>query len=46
VMLINPSIRAVQGKYEENGNAETFKTTDQDLRLTISPLSKAQPDGG
>lgn len=33
VMLINPTIRAVKGQYEENGNPETFKTTDQELRV-------------
>lgn len=33
VMLINPSIRAVKGQYEEYGNAETFKTLDQDLKV-------------
>jgi hypothetical protein len=33
VMLINPSIRAVLGKYEENGNAELFKTIDQNLKV-------------
>lgn len=33
VMLINPSIRAVKGQYEENGNTEIFKTLDQDLKV-------------
>lgn len=33
VMLINPSIRAVRGKYEESGNADLFKTLDQDLKV-------------
>ena len=33
VMLINPTIRAVRGKYEESGNAEIFKTIDQDLKV-------------
>lgn len=33
VMLINPSIRAVKGQYEENGGLETFKTLDQDLAV-------------
>lgn len=33
VMLINPSIRAVKGQYEENGSPETFKTIDQDLQI-------------
>ena len=33
VMLINPTIRAVRGKYEDSGNAEIFKTIDQDLKV-------------
>jgi hypothetical protein len=33
VMLINPSIRAVLGKYEENGKPTLFKTIDQDLKV-------------
>lgn len=33
VMLINPSIRAVRGKYEEKGDAEVFKTIDADLKV-------------
>lgn len=33
VMLINPSIRAVMGKYEENGNADTFKTLNPDVKV-------------
>lgn len=33
VMLINKTIRAVKGQYEENGKPETFKTIDQDLRV-------------
>jgi hypothetical protein len=33
VMLINPSIRAVKGKYEEGGNTEIFKTIIQDLKI-------------
>lgn len=33
VMLINSSIRAVRGKYEEGGPAEIFKTIDQDLKV-------------
>lgn len=33
VMLINPSIRAVKGQYEELGKKETFKTLDQDLAV-------------
>lgn len=33
VMLINPTIRAILGKYEENGNAELFKTIDQELKV-------------
>lgn len=33
VMLINPSIRAVLGKYEEGGKSTLFKTVDQDLKI-------------
>ena len=33
VMLINPSIRAVMGQYEEDGVPETFKTLDQSLKV-------------
>lgn len=33
VMLINENIRAVKGQYEENGNPETFKTLDQELKI-------------
>ena len=33
VMLINPTIRAIHGKYEEGGKEETFKTIDQDLKV-------------
>lgn len=33
VMLINQSIRAVRGKYEENGTPEVFKTIDADLKV-------------
>lgn len=33
VMLINPTIRAVTGKYEEGGGTTMFKTIDQDLKV-------------
>lgn len=33
VILINPAIRVVQGKYEDNGNSETFKTLDKNLKI-------------
>lgn len=33
VMLINPSIRAVRGLYEEKGTPEVFKTIDADLKV-------------
>lgn len=33
VMLINPSIRAVLGKYEEHGKTTVFKTIDKDLKV-------------
>lgn len=33
VFLINDSVRAIKAKYEENGNAETFKTFDHDIRV-------------
>lgn len=33
VMLINASIRAVKGQYEENGSPEVFKTIDQELKI-------------
>lgn len=33
VMLINPSIRAVRGRYEEGGSTEVFKTLDQNLKV-------------
>lgn len=33
VFLINDAVRAVRGKYEENGNAEVFKTFDQTLAV-------------
>lgn len=33
VMLINPAIKAVRGKYEENGSAEIFKTIITDLKV-------------
>jgi hypothetical protein len=33
LFLINDDIRAVSGKYEEHGRAETFKTMDQTLKV-------------
>lgn len=33
VMLINPLIRAVQGKYEEHGKPTIFKTLDHKLKV-------------
>ena len=33
VMLINPSIRAVRGQYEDRGTTEVFKTIDQSLKI-------------
>lgn len=33
VMLINPSIRAILGKYEEHGKPTVFKTIDKDLKV-------------
>lgn len=33
VMLINQSIRAVQGQYEQNGSYAVFKTIDQNLKV-------------
>lgn len=33
VMLINPTIRAVKGQYEEGGTPSIFKTLDQDLKV-------------
>lgn len=33
VMLINPNIRAVHGRYEENGQLTTFKTVDPNLAV-------------
>lgn len=33
VILINAAVRAVSGLYEETGNADVFKTVDQDLKV-------------
>lgn len=33
VIIINPSIRAVRGLYEENGNPDVFKTLDPDIKV-------------
>lgn len=33
VFLINDSVRAIKGRYEEGGTETTFKTLDQDIRV-------------
>lgn len=33
VFLINDSVRAIKGRYEEGGAETTFKTLDQDIRV-------------
>lgn len=33
VFLINDSVRAIKGRYEEGGVDTTFKTLDQDIRV-------------
>lgn len=33
VFLINDTVRAIKGVYETNGNAETFKTFDDSIRV-------------
>lgn len=33
VFLINDSVRAIKGRYEEGGNETVFKTLDQDIKV-------------